>query len=181
MTQKLVVWLGNPWEQYKNNRHNIGFTMLDEIVNSNNYWTFSYDNKYGGEVLMTNINWQKVYFLKPMEFMNKSWWPVSKLMNFFKIEAKDLLVIHDEIDLPVGTIKLKFWWGLAGHNGLRDIASKVWTQDFYRIRIGVDRPGDSSAQSVVDYVLWNFRKEQIETIKDKYLDIERNFFEFLEK
>lgn len=181
MAQKLIVWLGNPWVQYKNTRHNIWFTMLDEFVNSNNLWSFSYDNKYGWETFTTLLDWNKVAFLKPMEYMNKSGWPVSKLANFYKIEPKDILVIHDEIDLPVWTVKLKFGWWLAGHNWLRDIALKLWTQDFWRIRIGVDRPGDSSIQSVADYVLWNFRKEQIESIKDKYLDIEKFVFEFLDK
>jgi PTH1 family peptidyl-tRNA hydrolase len=116
-----------------------------------------------------------------MEYMNKSGWAVSKLANFFKIESKDILVIHDEIDLLVGTVKLKFGGGLAGHNGLRDIALKLWTQDFWRIRIWVDRPSETSTQSVADYVLWNFKKEQIETIKDKYLEIEKFIFEFLGK
>ena len=178
---KLIVWLGNPWDQYKNTRHNIWFTMLDGFVNSNSLGTFSYDNKYGGETFTTTINWNKVSFLKPMEYMNRSWWPVSKLANFFKIESKDILVIHDEIDLPVWTIKLKFGWWLAGHNWLKDISQKLWTQDFWRVRIGVDRPGESSTQSVADYVLWNFWKEQIETINDKYLDIEKFIYEFLEK
>jgi PTH1 family peptidyl-tRNA hydrolase len=91
------------------------------------------------------------------------------------------LVIHDEIDLPVGTVKLKFGGGLAGHNWLRDIALKLWTQNFWRVRIWVDRPANSSTQSVADYVLWNFRKEEIEMIKDKYLDIENFIFEFLRK
>lgn len=180
MTQKLIVWLGNPWDQYKNTRHNIWFTMLDEFVNSNSLGTFSYDNKYGGETFTTLLNWQKVAFLKPMEYMNKSGWPVSKLANFFKIEPKDILVIHDEIDLPVWTVKLKFGGGLAGHNWLRDIALKLWTQDFWRIRIGVDRPTNSNI-SVADYVLWNFKKEQIANIRDKYLDIENFIFEFLGK
>ena len=141
---KLIVWLGNPWEQYKKTRHNIWFTMIDEIVNSNNLWTFSYDNKYAWETFTTLLNWRKVMFLKPMEYMNKSGWPVSKLANFYKIESKDILIIHDEIDLPVWTIKLKFWWWLAWHNGLKDISAKLWTQDFWRIRIWVDRPADSS-------------------------------------
>ena len=187
---KLIVWLWNPWEQYKNTRHNIWFTMLDEFVNSNNLWSFSYDNKYGWETFTTLLNWEKVAFLKPMEYMNKSGWPVSKLANFYKIEPKDILVIHDEIDLPVGTVKLKFGWWLAGHNWLRDIALKLWTQDFWRVRIWVDRPNNlipptplykGGNNSVADYVLWTFRKEQIETIKDKYLDIEKFVFEFLEK
>lgn len=178
---KLIVWLWNPWDQYKNTRHNIWFTMLDEFVNSNNLGNFSYDNKYWGETFTTVIDWKKIVFLKPMEYMNRSWWAVSKLANFFKIEAKDILVIHDEIDLPVWTIKLKFGGWLAGHNWLKDIAQKLWTQDFWRIRIGVDRPAEWVQLSVADYVLWNFKKEEIWIIKDKYLDIEKFIFEFLEK
>lgn len=178
---KLIVWLWNPWDQYKNTRHNIWFTMLDEFVNSNNLDNFSYDNKYWWETFTTIIDWKKIVFLKPMEYMNRSWWAVSKLANFFKIESKDILVIHDEIDLPTWTIKLKFGWWLAGHNWLKDIAQKLWTQDFWRIRIGVDRPAEWVQLSVADYVLWNFKKEEIWIIKDKYLDIEKFIFEFLGK
>jgi len=178
---KLIVWLWNPWDQYKNTRHNIWFTMLDEFVNSNNLGNFSYDNKYWWETFTTIIDWKKIVFLKPMEYMNRSWWAVSKLAKFFKIESKDILVIHDEIDLPVWTIKLKFGGWLAGHNWLKDIAQKLWTQDFWRIRIWVDRPAEWVQLSVADYVLWNFKKEEIWIIKDKYLDIEKFIFEFLEK
>ena len=103
-------------------------------------------------------DWGKIACLKPMEYMNKSWWPVSKLANFYKIEPKDILIIHDEIDLPVWTVKLKFWWGLAGHNWLKDIALKLWTQDFWRIRIGVDRP--ASSNMVADYVLSTFKPDE---------------------
>lgn len=181
MSQKLIVWLWNPWDQYKNTRHNIWFTMLDEFVNSNNLGSFLYDNKYGGETFTTLLDWQKVAFLKPMEYMNKSGGPASKLANFFKIDPKDILVIHDEIDLPVWIIKFKFGGWLAGHNWLKDIAQKLWTQDFWRIRIWVDRPATTSSQSVADYVLWNFKKEDIETIKDKYNEIEKFIFEFLGK
>lgn len=182
---KLIVWLWNPWDQYKKTRHNIWFSTIDEIVESNNFWDFSYDNKYGWETLTTLIKWEKVVFLKPMEYMNKSWWAVSKIANFYKIESKDILVIHDEIDLPVWSIKLKFWWWLAWHNGLKDIANKLWTQDFWRIRIWVDRPNtplnNGGNISVADYVLSSFKPEQIKLIKDKYLDIEKFIFEFLDR
>jgi PTH1 family peptidyl-tRNA hydrolase len=99
-------------------------------------------------------------------------------MSFYKIEAKDILVIHDEIDLAIWVIKLKEWWWLAGHNWLKDIAEKIWTKDFSRIRIWIDRPSQPS-QNVADYVLWNFKKEEIETIENKYLDIEKMITDFL--
>ncbi|HRX63705.1 MAG TPA: aminoacyl-tRNA hydrolase [Candidatus Absconditabacterales bacterium] len=185
---KLIVGLGNPGDKYKKTRHNIGFEIIDQYVNSNNIGDFSYDNKYGGEVLtllnppsqggLSNVT-EKIIFLKPMEYMNKSGQAVQKLMNFYKIEAKDLLVIHDDIDLGVGVVKLKLDGGLAGHNGLKDIAEKLGTKDFNRVRIGIDRP--LSVDQVSDYVLSNFKKEEIEKIQDKYLDIEGLISEFLGK
>jgi PTH1 family peptidyl-tRNA hydrolase len=88
-----------------------------------------------------------------------------------------LLVIHDDIDLPIGKIQFKFGWWLAGHNWLKDIAEKLWIKDFARIRIWIDRPLEQS--QVSDYVLWKFKKEEIEKIQDKYLDFEKFVFEFL--
>ncbi len=174
---KLIVGLGNPGDKYLNTRHNIWFIIIDQFVNSNQIGSFSYDNKYGWEVCIWKIplnppsqmGTEKIYFLKPMEYMNKSWQAVQKLMNFYKIEAKDLLVIHDDIDLLTGVVKLKFGWGLAWHNWLKDIAEKLWTKDFNRIRIGIDRP--ANIDQVSDYVLSNFKKDEIEKIQDKYLDI----------
>lgn len=179
---KLIVGLGNPGEKYKNTRHNIWFILIDQFVQSNNFWEFAYDNKYGGEVFQTPLpllseGQEKIVFLKPMEYMNRSGGSVQKLMNFYKIEAKDLIVIHDDIDLPVWKIQFKFGWWLAGHNWLKDIAEKLWTKDFARIRIWVDRPNDQS--QVSDYVLSNFKQEEIENIQDKYLDFEKLIFEFL--
>jgi PTH1 family peptidyl-tRNA hydrolase len=104
---------------------------------------------------------------------------VQKIANFYKIEAKDLLVIHDDIDLTLWTVKLKTWGWLAGHNWLKSIAEKIWTQDFSRIRIWVGRPSNSS-WDVADYVLWNFKKEEIETIQNKYLEIDRIVLDFIE-
>ncbi|HPC34655.1 MAG TPA: aminoacyl-tRNA hydrolase, partial [Candidatus Absconditabacterales bacterium] len=109
--------------------------------------------------------------------MNRSGQAVQKLMNFYKIDAKDLLVIHDDIDLMVGKVQFKFGGGLAGHNGLKDIAEKLGTKDFARIRIGVDRPAIQS--QVSDYVLSSFKKEEIEKIQDRYLDFEKIIFEFI--
>lgn len=178
---KLIVWLWNPWIKYEKTRHNIWFTYINQWAESRVLWNWKFESKYKAELITTEIDWEKLVLCKPQTYMNLSWEAVSPLAKFYKISWKDILVIHDEIDLPIWTVKLKFGWWLAGHNWLRDIALKLWTQDFWRIRVGVDRPGDSSTQSVADYVLWNFRKEQIELIKDKYLDIERFIFEFLEK
>ena len=175
---KLIVGLGNPGDKYIKTRHNIWFIVIDQFVNSNQIGQFSYDNKYGWEACVWSIDGDKVLFLKPMEYMNRSGQAVQKIMNFYKIEAKDLLVLHDEIDLVTGIIKYKVWWWLAGHNWLKDIAEKLWTKEFSRIRIWVDRPSHPS-QDIADYVLWNFKSDEIEKIEDKYLDIEKHILDFI--
>ncbi|MFZ2150536.1 MAG: aminoacyl-tRNA hydrolase [Candidatus Absconditicoccaceae bacterium] len=179
---KLVVGLGNPGGQYANTRHNVGFLMIDKLQNNEGKSLgelFTYDNKFGGEVVQTIFGGQKVIFLKPMEFMNRSGGAVSQISNFYKIESKDILVIHDDIDLGVGTIKFKLGGGAAGHNGIRDIMEKIGDQEFYRIRIGIDRPENSDY--VAEYVLSNFKKEEIENIVGKFDEIEDFVKEFLNK
>lgn len=136
-------------------------------------WIFKYDEKYKSELCKD----QDAIFLKPMEFMNRSGWAVSKVANFYKIEPKDILVIHDDIDLPVGKIQLKLGWSSAGHNGLKDIIEKLWTKDFWRLRIGVDRP--MNQDDVADYVLSTFKKEEKMIIEEKMREIEKLIKEFL--
>jgi PTH1 family peptidyl-tRNA hydrolase len=105
--------------------------------------------------------------------------PISQISNFYKIDPKDILVIHDDIDLPVWKIQLKLWWSSAGHNWLKDIIQKIWSAEFWRIRIWVDRPVHQ--KDVVDYVLSKFKKEEIEVIENKFEEIEKYVQEFLEK
>ena len=168
---KLIVWLGNPGQEYEKTRHSIGFFLVDQLVP----WSSKYDEKYKAELYKD----QKVIFLKPMEFMNRSWWAVGAVANFYKIEPKDILIIHDDIDLPVAKIQLKLWWSSAGHNWLKSIIEKIWTKDFRRLRIGVDRPVDQS--QVSDYVLSNFPKAEKALIEDKMSEIETYIAEFLAK
>ncbi len=177
---KLIVWLWNPGQEYEKTRHSIGFFLVDEMVP----WIFKYDDKYKSELCKD----QDVIYLKPMEFMNRSWWAVSAVAKFYKIEPKDILVIHDDIDLPVGKIQLKLWWSSAGHNGLKDIIEKIWTKDFWRLRIGVDRPKvwlvvkwwlQHKLMDVADYVLSPFKKEEKKIIEDKMREIEELILNFI--
>lgn len=185
---KLIVGLGNPWDKYMKTKHNIGFVAIDYFLQG--IADFSYDNKIGGEVARSVIKptpnpslikegreKQKVYFLKPMEFMNKSGDAVQRLAHFYKIEAKDILVLHDEIDLAIGVVKYKFWGGLAWHNGLKDITNKLWTQDFARIRIWVDRP--LQKEQVADWVLSNFKTNDREKVMDQFPAIEELIRKFI--
>lgn len=183
---KLVVGLGNPWKDYEKTRHNIGFTMLDAFVQREKLGTWKSENKRKCLMLKSLIADQEVVFLKPQEFMNRSGWAVSALVAFYKIDPKDILVIHDDIDLPVGKIQLKLGGSSAGHNGLKDIILKIWTKDpakdgagFRRLRIGIDRPVNQN--DVADYVLGNFKKEEKNLIEDKMSEIEKCIFDFLGK
>ncbi len=172
---KLIVWLGNPGKEYEKTRHNIGFITIDDFVKDGK-WKME-NGKWKGEWQETVIDGQKIVFLKPMEFMNRSWGAVWSLANFYKIEPKDILVIHDDIDLPVWKIQLKLWGSSAWHNGLKDIIVKLGTNEFRRLRIGVDRPANQ--QDVADYVLSNFKKEEKNLIDDKAGEIEEYIKKFV--
>lgn len=172
---KLIVGLWNPWKEYEKTRHNIWFMTVDNFLQDGKWKLES--EKWKGEYQETMIGNQKVIFLKPMEFMNRSWWEVASLMHFYKIDPKDVLILHDDIDLPVGKIQLKLWWSSAGHNWLKDIIAALGTKDFWRLRIWVDRPTEQ--HQVVDYVLAPFKKEEKNLIDDKMNDIETYIAAFL--
>lgn len=172
---KLIVGLWNPWAEYAKTRHNAGFMILDTFV-KNGKWKIE-NGKWKGEWQDLLVDSQKIVFLKPMEFMNRSWWAVGLVSKFYQIEPKDILVIHDDIDLPVGKIQLKLWWSSAGHNWLKDIITVLGTKDFWRLRIGVDRPVNQN--NVADYVLNPFKKEEKNLIDDKMNHIEEYIQTFL--
>lgn len=174
---KLIVWLGNPWKEYEKTRHNIWFVMLDRFVQENKLGDFSFDKKYNAEILTTEIDWEKIIFCKPQTYMNRSWDATAPLANFYKIEAKNILVLHDEIDFVTGRIAFKFGWSPAGHNGLKSLIARLGTPDFARIRIGVDRPLDN--KYVADWVLSTFKPEEKKLLEEKYDEVEKMIWEFL--
>ena len=140
---RLIVGLGNPGIKYHQTRHNIGWDVLTELtLLKDARWT----EKFKGLYTTVQIDADKIYFLKPQTFMNLSGESVQPLMSFFKIKLDDILVIHDELDLPFGTVAFKKGGGLAGHNGLKSIAATLGTQEFKRLRMGIGRPvhGDVS-------------------------------------
>ena len=147
---KVIVGLGNPGSKYTETRHNAGFWFIEEVARK--YMaTFRPDKKFHGEVAKVSIEGKDIWLLKPDTFMNRSGLAVQSLLSFYRFTAEQLLVAHDEIDLPPGTAKLKTGGGHGGHNGLRDIISQLGSKDFHRLRIGVGHPG--SKDQVVDYVL----------------------------
>lgn len=177
---KLIVGLWNPWVEYTKTRHNIGFMIVEDFLKSGEHGQVTWNKgqgKWKGEWQEFVIENQKIIFLKPMEYMNRSGWAVGQIANFYKIEPKDILVIHDDIDLPVGKIQLKLWWSSAGHNWLKNIIEKIWTKEFWRLRIWVDRPVNQD--QVAEYVLSMFKKEEKESIESKMGEIEDQIKKFI--
>jgi PTH1 family peptidyl-tRNA hydrolase len=153
---KVIVGLGNPGSKYTETRHNAGFWFIEELAREYSV-SFRQEKKFHGEVAKISLASKDIWLLKPDTFMNRSGLSVQSLMSFYRITADQLLVAHDEIDLPPGTAKLKTGGGHGGHNGLRDIISQLGTKDFHRLRIGVGHPG--SKDQVVDYVLHNASRD----------------------
>uniref|UniRef100_A0A7C4EJY5 Peptidyl-tRNA hydrolase n=1 Tax=Fundidesulfovibrio putealis TaxID=270496 RepID=A0A7C4EJY5_9BACT len=154
----LVAGLGNPGPKYRNTRHNFGFMAVDELALSGQARPLSL-GKDGELAVLTLPGIQgEVLTLKPMTFMNLSGRAVAQAMRFYKIPADRLLVVHDELDLPLGRMRMKTGGGLAGHNGLKSIAAELGTQDFHRLRLGIGRP--QGHMDVAAYVLQDFRAEE---------------------
>jgi aminoacyl-tRNA hydrolase len=147
---KMIVGLGNPGSEYEQTRHNAGFWFIDELA-----WqykaTLKEEKKFFGSVARISISGSDLWLLKPSTFMNRSGQAVAALAQFYKIKPEEILVIHDELDIPCGRIKFKLGGGNGGHNGLKDIQARLGTPDFYRLRLGIDHPGDRNL--VVGYVL----------------------------
>ncbi len=145
----LVVGLGNPGREYAQNRHNIGFMVVDEVARRAHVDGFR--AKFGGEIASGEIAGQKVAVLKPMEFMNVSGRAVQRTAAFYHIEPKETVVVHDEIDLPLGTVRVKAGGGHAGHNGVRSIVQDLGSADFVRIRCGVGKRGVAASHVLSDF------------------------------
>jgi len=159
---KLVVGLGNPGAEYARTRHNAGFWLVDELARRHG-GTFRQEGKHQADLARVRMNGQEIWLAKPLTFMNRSGAPVSSILNFYKIAPGEMLVAHDEIDLPSGTVRLKDAGGHGGHNGLRDIIA-AQGDGFWRLRIGVGHPGGK--REVVDHVLTHASKDEQRAIDE---------------
>lgn len=159
---KLIVGLGNPGPEYLATRHNAGFWWLD-LVASGVGATFRSDAKFQGDIARFSSQGQEGWLLKPMTFMNASGRSVLALAHYFKVLPNEILVVHDELDLPPGTARLKQGGGHGGHNGLKDINARLGTPDYWRLRIGIGHPGDRN--KVVNFVLHEPSREEGQRIE----------------
>ncbi len=154
---RLVVGLGNPGPDYSETRHNAGFWFCERLARELGA-SFSRESRYHGLVAKCRLASADFFMLMPQTFMNRSGQSVQALMHFYRIEPAEMLVVHDELDIPPGQLRLKFGGGLGGHNGLKDITAHLGTQDYWRLRVGIGHPGDRN--EVINYVLKPPRKEE---------------------
>jgi peptidyl-tRNA hydrolase, PTH1 family len=148
----LIVGLGNPGPAYVGNRHNIGFLVADELADRVGGRFKAH--KSGAAVVEGRLGGERVVLAKPQSFMNLSGGPVAGLLRFFKVSPESLVVVHDELDIPFDTVRLKLGGGDNGHNGLRSITKSLGTKDYYRVRVGIGRP--PGRMDPADFVLRDF-------------------------
>lgn len=169
-TIRLIVGLGNPGPQYEQTRHNVGFWLIDALARRYNL-TLKADKKFFGTTAKLCLPTGDIHLLMPGTYMNRSGQAVQAMANYYKIEPEEILVVHDELDFDAGTVRLKESGGHGGHNGLRDIISKLGgRKDFYRLRIGIGHPGDKKL--VHDYVLGRPSVADRQSIERSIDDIE---------
>ena len=167
----LLVGLGNPDPNNKNNRHNVGFLVIDAI--NEKFKLSKQKPKFKGLLTTGKINEQKIYAIKPLTFMNSSGVCIKELIEYFKIDVKDVFVFHDDMDIDIGKVKVKFGGRSAGHNGIESIDKNIG-KNYSRIRIGIGRPKKNSTGS--DHVLDNFSNEEKENVEV----VTKNISEFMD-
>lgn len=151
---KMIVGLGNPGKEYENTRHNVGFMVLDNWMNKHN---FSLEkNKFNGLYSIIKYNNEDVLILKPLSFMNLSGTVIKSFMNYYKIDVNDLLVIYDDKDIEIGSVKLKKNGSCAGHNGIRNIIENLKTENFKRLKVGLSK----NNVDMVSFVLGKFNNDE---------------------
>jgi PTH1 family peptidyl-tRNA hydrolase len=166
----VLVGLGNPEAKYKLNRHNVGFMAIDSIVAR--YKLAPYKTKFQSQLVTKKINDTPIIFSKPQTFMNLSGKSIGNILNFYKLKCENVIVIHDDLDLSVGTVKTKIGGGSGGHNGLKSLDSIIG-KNYRRLRIGIGHPGDKNL--VNNYVLGDFSKSENFIINTLIKNITLNF------
>ncbi|HVJ50469.1 aminoacyl-tRNA hydrolase [Desulfitobacterium sp.] len=158
---KLIVGLGNPGAQYAETRHNVGFLLLDTWAEK---LKLDFRPKFQGLMAETQEAGERVFLLKPQTFMNLSGRSIRELTQFYKIPSKDILVVHDDMDLPLGRIRLRQSGSAGGHNGIKSTIAEIGTEEFWRLKIGIGRP--LAGWDPARYVLASFTKDEVPSMED---------------
>jgi len=156
---KVIVGLGNPGKKYSETRHNIGFRVLEEVARR--HGVQREESRFDAILAHLNINGQKVLLVKPLTYMNLSGKAVQPLLHWYKAELSDLMVVYDDMDLPVGSLRLRAEGGSGGHKGLTNIIERLGSREFSRLRLGIGRPD----REAIDWVLGTFGPEEKETVQ----------------
>jgi len=160
----LIIGLGNPGPKFEKTRHNTGFRVVDEFAKENNYPGFEFSKKFKAEISEEKINGEEIMIAKPQTFMNESGQAVKLLTRTYKLEAKNLIIVHDDIDLPIGKIRIIKNRGAAGHKGVESIIKYLGEKNFVRFRIGI-QPRSGKPKNVEKFVLQRFNKEEEKILK----------------
>lgn len=173
---KLIIGLGNPTKQYENTRHNAGFIILEEIQKDLSFPEFQVNKKFEAEMSEAIIENERVILAKPQTFMNLSGKSVSAIMTFYKIPVENLTVIHDDLDIDLGTFKISSDSSAAGHNGVASIFEILGTQKIKRIRVGIEGAERKNERQMAgsDFVLQKFSDEELETMKKLSKEVAKN-------
>lgn len=157
---KLIIGLGNPGSEYESTRHNVGWMALDRLAKKFECSEFREEKKFFGSISTGKIDREKIVLVKPTTYMNNSGQSVRSLIDFYKLVPADIIVVHDDKDIPLGTLRAQTDRGPAGHNGVKSIIEHLGTKDFYRIRIGI-APNEPEKMGVTShFVLHNFTAEE---------------------
>ncbi len=165
---KLVVGLGNPGKEYDKTRHNVGFMVIDNYIEHINISDNEWKKKFNSLYLQTDIRGEKVIFMKPFTYMNLSGQAVKEVVDYFKIDISDILVVSDDLDLLVGNFKLREAGSSGGHNGLKNIALCLGTDKFKRLKVGISK---NSSIDIKDYVLGKISRDDLDTLNGLFKEL----------
>ena len=173
---KLVIGLGNPGREYENTRHNIGFELADMFAKKYNC-NFKTERKFEADIFDVNINGEKVIVVKPLTYMNLSGNAVKKIVDFYDVDIKDILIMHDDLDMTLGKIRIVNNSSSGGHNGVKSITNCLGTQDYVRFKIGIS--GKNNSIQAIDCVLGKFNKEERTILDDVYSKLDNLIEDFV--
>jgi PTH1 family peptidyl-tRNA hydrolase len=180
---KIIIGLGNPGKEYHKTRHNIGFLVLDELhkqLGSSDISAWTHDKKFQAEVCGVTYKNEKIILVKPQTYMNDSGVSVQQIMHFYKATVRDIIVVHDDKDIPLGEIKVQINRGSAGHNGIKSIIEHLSTQDFTRVRIGIRSDNEKKMKDTPKFVLGKFGLFERGAMKKSIDEAARAVFKIIE-